>query len=216
MTALERLFRGEPSSTVVVWDFNGTLLNDLESCLDSLNVILRQRGMAPLALPEYRRRFLFPVSDFYKGLGIDPDREPHWDAVAESFHLRYLFSRKLALQPGAAEAVAHFRALGVRQGVLSALEQGILEVQLRQFGLLRYMDFVMGSRGYYGSSKADAARTLGLDGHIVMIGDTLHDAEVAASMGWHCLLCAAGHQDASRLASGSVPVIGSLTGLAHL
>lgn len=212
MAVPERFFR-EASACTVVWDFNGTLLNDLGACLDSLNVILRQRGIAPLTLPDYRRRFLFPVSDFYRSLGIDPDREPHWDAVAESFHLRYLFSKKLALQPGASEAVAHFGSLGFRQGVLSALEQGILEVQLRQFGLACRMDFVLGSRGYYGSSKADAAKALGLTGPVVMIGDTLHDADVAESMGWKCLLCSAGHQDAARLASGRAPVVASLTEL---
>ncbi len=205
-----------PADTpVIVWDFNGTLLNDVETCLDALNVILRQRHLPPLTLTQYRHTFLFPVADFYRSLGIDPTQEPHWDAIAESFHLRYLFSKKLRLQPGALDAVRYFHTLGIRQGVLSALEQGILEVQLRQFSLAPYMDFVVGSHSYLGASKAEAAATLHLPPTTLMIGDTLHDAEVAQTLGWRCLLCAAGHQDSARLSIAAYPYIPSLLSVTH-
>ncbi len=212
-TPLPQLHRENAKAYTVVWDFNGTLLNDIEACLDALNILLRQRHKPTLEIEQYRRAFLFPVADFYRTLGIDPANEPHWEAIAESFHLRYLFSKKLRLQSGAAEAVRHLHTLGVRQGVLSALEQGILEVQLQQFGLAPYMDFVVGSHGYTGASKTDAARSLALTGDVVMIGDTLHDAEVAQTLGWQAILCAAGHQVRQRLCTAEVPVIGSIAEL---
>ncbi len=198
---------------LIVWDFNGTLLDDVRACLDALNSFLRARGLPTLSREDYRRRFGFPVADFYRGLGMTFGDPFDWESLGESFHMRYLFSPHLALQPGAREAVAGLRARGVRQGVLSALEQGLLEVQLGQFGLLGAMDFVCGSRNYEGASKEAAARALNLRGPVLLIGDTLHDAEVARAQGWRCLLCSAGHQTPERLRAAGFPVIDALTRL---
>ena len=197
----------------VVWDFNGTLLDDVRACLDALNAILRAHRLPPLDAEQYRARFRFPVADFYRELGMAPGTAYDWESLGESFHMRYLFSPHLALQPGAREAVLALRAAGFRQGVLSALEQGILEMQLAQFGLAGHLDFVCGSRNYDGASKEAAARALALRGPVLLVGDTLHDAEVARSQGWDCLLCAAGHQNAARLAAAGYPLIPSLRAL---
>lgn len=194
----------------VVWDFNGTLLDDVHACLDALNAILRGNRLPPLSAEDYRARFRFPVAEFYRELGMVPATRYDWEALGESFHMRYLFSRHLGLQPGAREALTALRAAGIRQGVLSALEQGLLEMQLRQFGLTPYFDFIRGSRNYDGASKEAAARDLPLEGPTLLVGDTLHDAEVARAMGWDCLLCSAGHQNAERLATAGFPIIPSL------
>ncbi len=204
------------TSPLLVWDFNGTLLDDVQASLNALNAILRPYHIAPLSRDDYRRTFHFPVAEFYRGLGMAPQAPFDWEALAESFHMRYLFSKTLALQPGAMEAVAAFRAAGLRQGVLSALEQGILEIQLQQFGLAEAMDFICGSRNFDGASKEAAARALSLQGDVILIGDTLHDAEVARSQGWDCILCAAGHQTEARLQTAGVPVIPSLHALPQI
>ena len=151
----------------IVWDFNGTLLDDVRACLDALNSFLRARNLPQLSREDYRRRFGFPVADFYHALGMDFATPFDWESLGESFHMRYLFSPHLGLQPGAAETVRALHARGIRQGVLSALEQGLLEVQLAQFGLAGAMDFIRGSRNYEGASKeaaADALRLRGADG----------------------------------------------------
>lgn len=194
----------------VVWDFNGTLLNDLQACLDALNVLLRARSLKPITREYYRAHFGFPVIRFYEQLGMIPVDAEDWENIGESFHMRYLFSKHLKLQPYAAETVADLQRLGVRQGVLSALEQGLLELQLQQFGLAHRMSFISGSRSYDGASKADAATALQLGHSVVLVGDTEHDAEVAREQGWHCILCSAGHQTEARLKKWGFPVIASL------
>jgi phosphoglycolate phosphatase len=202
-------------SMTVVWDFNGTLLNDMQACINSLNVLLRMRGLRPVTPEFYRENFGFPVIHFYEQLGLVPKDAEDWEIIGESFHMRYLFSKHLNLQPHAAEAVTAIRRLGIRQGVLSALEQGLLELQLSQFGLAHHMDFISGSRSYDGASKADAAAALGLKGRVVLIGDTEHDAEVARAQGWQAILCSAGHHTAARLQKWGYPVIDTLASLEH-
>jgi phosphoglycolate phosphatase len=46
-----------------------------------------------------------------------------------------------------------------------------------------------------------------------MIGDTMHDADVAKAMGIDCVLLDAGHQARHRLATRGVPVLDNLTSL---
>lgn len=200
-----------PALPTILWDFNGTLLDDLTACVASLNVLLRSYGLPPISQEDYRERFSFPVADFYHSLGVRPVDNFEWEALAESFHLRYLFSKSLRLRDGAKETVELLRARGYRQGVLSALEQRLLTLQLTQFGLIHAFDPICGSSDYAGSSKVDAARALGLTGEIILIGDTLHDAEVAQTLGWHCILCAGGHQSRERLLQAGVPVVEHLT-----
>lgn len=201
------------SLPTVVWDFNGTLLNDLQACLDALNVLLRARRLQPVTQTYYRDHFGFPVIRFYESLGFVPVDAEDWENIGESFHMRYIFSKHLRLQPGAMEAVQALHRAGIRQGVLSALEQGLLEVQLEQFGLAHALDFISGSRSYDGASKLSAAAALQLRGPVILIGDTTHDAEVAQAQGWDCVLCAAGHQTEARLKRCGFPVIATLADL---
>ncbi len=197
----------------IIWDFNGTLLDDVKACFDALNVILKAHRCPTIDRDYYRQHFGFPVINFYRALGI-PEKTPYdWEALAESFHMRYLFSKHLKLQPGVQQALAYFKSRQVPQGVLSALEEGILEMQLRQFGLSDAMTFIRGSRNYDGASKEATAKSLQLKGDILLIGDTLHDAEVARAMGWDCILCSAGHQTEERLRVAGFPIIPTLEAL---
>ena len=54
----------------VVWDWNGTLLNDLETGVQTLNDMFARRGMPAFSVEEYRERFGFPVIDFYRDAGL--------------------------------------------------------------------------------------------------------------------------------------------------
>lgn len=194
----------------IVWDFNGTLLKDMDACINALNPILKAYQLAPITLDYYRQHFGFPVIHFYEHLGLKPKSQYDWDALAESFHMRYIFSKTLTLQPGALAAVQFFHQQGYQQGILSALEQHLLEVQVEQFGLSRYMNFICGSRNYDGATKVDTAKRLNLKVPVIMIGDTLHDAEVAHTLGWDCILCSAGHQTHERLLAAHVRTLPSL------
>lgn len=200
----------------IVWDFNGTLLNDVQACLNALNTLLKMRHLRPITLSYYRENFGFPVIQFYEHLGMIPSDAEDWAVIGETFHMRYLFSKTLQLQPGALEMVTLLHQKGYRQGVLSALEQGLLELQLAQFGLANKMDFVLGSRSYDGASKLEAAATLNLKEPVILIGDTAHDAEVAKKQGWECILCSAGHQTKQRLKACGFPVVERLDALASM
>ena len=188
------------SRICVLWDWNGTLLDDTEASLAAFNAQLAKRGTPPIAMSFYREHFAFPVKPFYALCGVDPDKED-WDAIAREYHASYAAEPK-DLNREAIDALERVKAAGARQCVLSALRQDLLDAALESFGVRGYFDFAYGSGDLYGGSKLDRARQLaerlrGLD--LVMIGDATHDKEVADALGIRCVLCAQGGHSARRL-----------------
>lgn len=194
----------------IVWDWNGTLLDDVRASVDALNVVLREHHRPPLSQEEYVGQFLFPVKEFYRGLGVEASGFD-WDALAESFHLRLLLSHHTRLQQHAETVLKVCQQAGYRQVVLSALEHGLLEDQLERWQVRNYFDQIVGSDNFDGAAKDRAAQQLHVNGDVVMIGDTVHDAEVAAKMGWRILLVACGHQNRQRLIQTGAPVLDALS-----
>ena len=63
---------------LLIWDWNGTLLDDTAYCFDITNAMRRERGMAPLQdLDTYRGLFSFPVIDYYRDMGYTFETESY-------------------------------------------------------------------------------------------------------------------------------------------
>ena len=190
----------------IVWDWNGTLLDDTAAGLNAFNAQLTRRGIKAIPLDFYRAHFAFPVKPFYALCGIDLEHED-WDRIAREYHEAYAREPK-ALNRETIAALERVRAAGVRQCVLSALRQDLLEAAIEEAGIRRYFDFIYGTDNLDGGSKLSRAKELvehlgSLPRHaplsIVMIGDAVHDKEVADTLGVRCVLCAQGSHSAERL-----------------
>lgn len=189
----------------VIWDWNGTLLDDTEAALAALNEMLRRRGRRGIGMDFYREHFAFPVRRFYALIGFELERED-WDGIAREYHELYARQPK-RLNPEASAALSRARAACARQSVLSALRQDLLERDLVGYGVRDEFEFVYGTDNLDGASKLDRARELveriaeRERGEIVMIGDALHDHEVATALGVRCVLCSVGGHAHHRLAA---------------
>ena len=199
----------------VLWDWNGTLLDDTRAALDTLNIMLERRGEKPVEMGFYRDHFAFPVKPFYRAIGVCLESED-WDALAQEYHDTYAAQPK-RLNPDAVAALELARASGARQSIISALEQSRLSEITERLGVAKYMDFIYGVDNLDGFGKIDRARELlramqassaaaapssffPLPSSFILIGDSLHDKEVADALGVGCVLCAQGSHAAWRLA----------------
>ena len=193
--------------TYLVWDWNGTLLDDTTAALGALNAMLARRGKRPISPGFYRERFAFPVRHFYEECGFELERED-WDAIAVEYHDSYAAEER-ALMRGAVAALERAKSLGAGQSLLSALRQDKLEQDVARFGADGFFEFVRGTDNLDGASKEDAARRLAQSiraAHpaqapdLVFIGDAIHDKEVADALNARCVLFGGGSHAASRLA----------------
>jgi len=194
----------------IIWDWNGTLLDDIDLCISAINRLLAKRNLALLNTVKYREVFSFPVKNYYEEVGFDFAREP-FEIPAQEFidiYNREVFS--CGLHQGAKKILEHFHQSGKQQIVLSAMEQTALETTLHHHQIDEYFDEISGLNNHYAASKLENGKALikrwklNPDG-ICLIGDTVHDFEVAQSLGCQCILIADGHQSEERLlATGSI------------
>jgi len=203
--------------TDLVWDWNGTLLDDTQACVNTLNQLLEARGIATLDVSRYRELFGFPVSDFYRRLGVRLELE-NWDELAETFHRVFLADPTLRLRVEAQAVLEQVAARGLRQTILSAAEQTMLEQMVVRAGIAQHFAHIVGSDNLHGRSKRDQGRALATTlavppGQVLLVGDTLHDADVARELGFHCVLVADGHQSSDRLAASGYPCLAAFADL---
>lgn len=202
----------------IIWDWNGTLLDDVGAAVAALNRMLVTRGVPCTTREYYRANFGFPVRPFYEKLGVDLAHED-WDRICEDFHRFISEEPDQHPRPEAAPALERALSRGFRNCILSALREDILRRDVSAAGLMRYFDEVYGVDNLDGATKLSRGRDLfacldakGEVGKRYLIGDTLHDAEVACALGARCVLVEGGHQNAERLAASGCPVAPSLLG----
>lgn len=206
----------------VIWDWNGTLLNDTWLCVEVLNGLLARRGRAPISNEDYRRNFGFPVIEFYHFLGFETDTDSFEQVSREfigDYEARWL--TECALHPQVPEILTAMANCGLTHSVLSAAKQEALEIGIRHFGIHPHFEALCGTDNIYAQGKIERGRQwiaqLHWDPHeVVLIGDTLHDFEVAEAMGTACILLAHGHHTPERLTATGKPVIHSLRELVGL
>ena len=203
--------------TTVIWDFNGTIMDDVALCMDSLNTMLKARGIRTIdTVEDYRRIFRFPIKDYYRLAGFDFAKEPFEDLAVEWVNLYTAGENTLTLSDGFIDAWRFIRSSGAKQIILSASETAMLHRHLGILGIQDGFDAVLGTGDIYAEGKVEMARRcLGTSlCNAVLIGDTPHDAETARAIGVDCILYAGGHASEGALAAIGVPVIRHLSTLA--
>mgnify|MGYP006268375777 CR=1 FL=1 len=202
----------------IVWDWNGTLLDDTWLCCAALNHLLTQDGHPTVDPVRYRKIFQFPVIKVYQAIGFTPD-EHSFEAMSVRF-MHHYESRKYecALHPGAMELLQGFQSRGLTQSVLSAYERDLLNKTLEEYRLTEYFVKICGGDDIHARSKAQRAqRHLEDLSHapesVLYIGDTAHDAEAAAAMQVDCILVGHGHQHPERLQDLNVRVVNDFSAL---
>lgn len=183
----------------IIWDMNGTLVDDAHLCVKAINPLLLERGLSPIDLDDYRKNFRFPVRDYYRNLGFRLTPE-EFDDVAKRFHDGYhSILSEADLFPETAELIHKLLESGKTLSVLSAARQDDLEHVLEFFDLKKCFHHLYGLSDRLAASKIDRGRELmsrvgTAPEQCILIGDTDHDLEVGAALGIAVILVSGGHQ----------------------
>lgn len=191
--------------THIIWDFNGTVYDDVDACIRSANRLLSVHGLKTIEnAEEYRSLFGFPIIEYYARLGFDFAKTPYNDLAIEWVDYYMEETRGATAYQGAMEAIRFFASRGISQILLSATEREMLAGQIGCLGLGDCFDEILGQDTIHAYGKGEigrAWRRAHPDAELLLIGDTVHDAEVAEMMGADCILLSCGHQPRSLLRS---------------
>lgn len=200
--------------THVIWDWNGTLLNDLGASLASVNDMLAERGKPPIDVDFYKECICTPIKGFYEKT-FDMEKEDY-SVIIKQYNEGYLYHLKdCGLTLGAHEALEHFKSCGAKQIIVSSSNNDQLLCNAEKYGVMDYFDAILGAGDYFAGSKIERARNYleqsgEQKGKVLVIGDLIHDAEMAAELFADCMLLTSGHEHPSRLQSVGVPLVDDL------
>lgn len=201
-------------SAHLVWDWNGTLLDDLRLVVDATNAALAAAGGPAVTADEHRRGFRRPVVAYYgQVLGRQLTHEQFALLDAE-FHRAYRAGLDTcALAAGAADALA---AWAGSQSLLSMWFHAELVALVTRYGLAARFTRMDGLREPVGGGQKAAhlvahLAAVGVAGpDTVLVGDSLDDAQAAAMVGARCVLYAGGLTDPALLRATGLPVAETL------
>ncbi|OGU54811.1 MAG: phosphatase [Ignavibacteria bacterium RBG_13_36_8] len=202
----------------IIWDWNGTLFDDVDLCIDIMNKMLIKYNLKTITRQIYRDVFTVPVIDYYEKLGFDKN-DGTFAVAGKEFIDRYEERREEGrLYPHALEVLKLIKEKNINQSILSGYYQETLNEIIPYYNLKEYFDHLIGLGDIYGGSKIDNGKyfikQLGYEkGETLLIGDTLHDFEVAKAIGADCLLISHGHQSPEHLRTSGVEIINSLSEL---
>lgn len=210
-----------PTPRHVIWDWNGTLLDDAWLCVEVMNALLSEHGLPPMDEARYQAIFRFPVVDYYRELGFDFERTPFEQVGTAFIHGYQARQHECELQDGAHDVFEALKAKGISMSVLSASQQSRLEAQAKHLGVTGKFVKLVGLDHHYADGKLELGRQwLAELGHapsdVLLIGDTDHDLHVAQTLGMQSLVVPSGHQSAERLEQAGARIVASLKEIAGL
>lgn len=195
---------------LVIWDFNGTIADDVQIGIDSANVVLKRRNMKTIDSKEqYRELFCFPIIKYYERLGFDFSKEPY-EVPADEWTAEYI-KRENSLRPteGCVPVLQKIKEAGITQIIISSSEITMLKRELSILGVDGYFDEVLGKSDNYAYGKIEMAKEWSCGKHFsaILIGDSIHDLETATALGADCVLYSGGHDSRNRLEECGAPVV---------
>jgi phosphoglycolate phosphatase len=202
----------------IIWDWNGTLLDDVDCCVDTLNSLLHERAIPPVSRSSYVDAFGFPVRAYYEGLGFDFERED-FGQLSVDFIARYRARlSSVSLHASVLSLLETLQGRVRSQRVVSAMEHGLLGEMLHSYGVAPFLASHHGTGDLQAGSKVDVGRRAlaqmgALPEEVLLVGDTLHDHELAEALGCACVLFTGGHQSEPRLQAARRPLVDALSAI---
>ncbi len=197
----------------IVWDYNGTIIDDAKLAVDAENLVLKSYGLPEITLEYYLRECEMPIINFYNK--IFDMKNYDFSEIGGRFIENYdrLFDTA-GIFPEVREMIEALSGSGYNQGVISGFESGRLKESLKKFGLEGYFRFMSGSDDIDCGDKSERAvgvvEKYGFEPKdTLFIGDMYHDYETAKRVGADCVLIAKGHQGAEVLRSYGITVLDS-------
>ncbi|MFD9411021.1 HAD family hydrolase [Streptomyces sp. NPDC059989] len=207
------------AATHIVWDWNGTLLHDIDAVITATNASFAELGFAPITLETYRDLYVVPVPKFYERLMGRLPTEAEWAVMDEAFHRHYWAAAEDAgLAEGARELLQDWQRDGLTQSLLSLAPHEKLVPLVRSHGIDRHFVRVDGRIGPSHTSKAGhlvrhmaAMEATGVTAdRTILVGDAVDDALAAAHVGARAVLYTGGSHSRRSLESAGVPVVDTL------
>ena len=189
----------------VIFDWSGTLVDDLPAVWRASNHVFEKAGVPAISLEEFRAEFCLPFKKFYDHYtpGVPMEKLEEW------FHGHFRTVQDLVEELPHAREFLHFcRAHRIRTFLLSTVHEAHFAVQAQATGFAPFLD-----RPYLGvwDKRAKIKEILTENqlnpAETVFIGDMQHDIETAKHGGIHSCAVLTGYNRLEQLRASEPDLI---------
>ncbi|MGP6174603.1 HAD family hydrolase [Corynebacterium sp. A21] len=175
----------------MIFDWNGTVMSDVERAVHATNAALKGCGINPVSTLEFQETFTLPMTEWLSELGVAEENlgttEAKWNEGMQN---------PAQMRSGAADLIHTLKSKGVMLGVVTAANQKSLTFDIEAAQLQGVFDFVHSSV----ADKENCLRNLkSEEGRYLYVGDTAYDVLSARSAGYEAIAISGGYQSNARL-----------------
>lgn len=206
--------------TTIIWDFNGTLVDDVYAALGAVNDMLLRRNQPVITLDDYSKNVDIPIWKFYENVFIPNSITPE-EAISEfdSGYEKYI--KPYPVMEYAVEILEYFNSLSKTQLIVSASHIDKVTARLKELDLYEYFTDVLAMNDYNCGNKTFLAQQYIRDNKIssdevVVIGDCIADWQMSKELHCDCILNTKGHQVRRELSITDAVIIDSLDEIKNL
>lgn len=199
----------------IIWDWNGTLVDDVHIACKAVNSILRDLGRREINMEQYYHLMRDGMGSYYDYL-FYPDKVPY-DKIFLLFSKYYdEYIKTASLHRGTSEVLSAIKDMGITQTIVSSSHKNKVSRDAAAFGIDSYFDELLGADDLLVGSKvgraADYLKRHGFEPkNALVVGDMMHDAEMAAEIGAECVIIPNGHQSSERLSELNVTMLSDIS-----
>lgn len=189
----------------IIWDWNGTLYDDVDISLQCVNDMLIKRNMPTINMKQYYSYVDTPIIKFYEHI-FDLNIVTY-DTICNEYYFSYnKYTEDRVLPQSTVALVKKLNRLGVRQSVVSSYFQKELVSMMKRCGVYDCFEHVSGARDRSVSSKLGRVENAIISSGVerrkcVIVGDTEQEFDIAIRSDIDCVLVGWGHNSPEVLKS---------------
>ncbi len=205
----------------IIFDWNGTLIDDAKIFVEVLNVILKEQQLNAISLNIYKDCFTFPIKKFYDHLGVNTDKN-NFKKIEKKFVYEYkLRQYNGKLHTNIKKYLSMLVKKNISLSILSASNQSILRNLVSFYKINHLFDNIYGVNNHAANGKIKRGHELIkkinlVESELVLVGDTDYDYSVASNLNIDCVLVSNGHQSIKQLKKTDAIIVNDLKDLISL
>ncbi|MFF3403050.1 HAD family hydrolase [Streptomyces sp. NPDC002659] len=201
-----------------MWDWNGTLLDDVQLAVQATAAALTGKLRGQLTVERFRGNFSQPLRKFYEKLLERPVGDDELRQIIERYRSVYYGNHhKCQLRSGALEALSGISDQGHQNSLLSLADHNYLTASAFHLDIADRFVLIEGSRQRISAGKTQAlARHLEHlkisppDSRVIVVGDTVEDAAAASALGLEAILVEHGYATSDALQKADTAIVSDL------
>lgn len=199
--------------THIIWDYNGTILDDVNTSVLAVNEMLKKRGLPPTTKEIYQQTLCLPLDIYYTNIGIV---NPDISTLSIEFNdLCKKFSHTSKIFDSFYSVIKKVRQINIKNILMSSLYEKYLFDDIKKYNIEIYFDDIIGMKDTKVGDKTSNAKQYIKQNNLssenlLFIGDLTSDSDMAKCLGANCILIPNGHNSKNRCLSQGFPVVDDL------